>query len=249
MKKGKDTENKSDLIRQYLIKNPDKINKEYTETAKLFEVTYESIRHICRRLRTKVAAPKPEKKFVITEEVIRRKENSVIKSIKRQLEQAVKDYQQLSDAYDVALNLKSAEVSNTVPVLNFNEKHNKEATAIIQISDGHFGKIIVPSTVNGLNSYNPDIAKKRMEVCAKNAMSLIKKERADIKIDKLVLILGGDFLENSQRPCAGSKRGVHTLMADNLDQAPQVNLLILEQTFHYGMNFDRNYWQPPHTCP
>ena len=198
MNKSKNTETKSDVIRQYLIKNPDKISKEYTETAKLFDVTYETIRHMCRNLRKEVSIPKKEVKFVITEEVIRRKENSIIKSIKNQLEQAVKDYQQLSDAYDIALNLKSSEGEALVPVIDFNEKYNKEATAIIQISDGHFGKIIVPSTVNGLNSYNPDIAKKRMETCAKNAMSLIKKERADVKIENLILILGGDFLENSQ---------------------------------------------------
>jgi hypothetical protein len=179
------------------LDNPEKLTEGYAETAKLFDVTSETVRHICRNLRAKVQIPNEEEKFVITEQVLIRRENAEIKSLRRQLEQAIKEYQQLSDAYDIALNLKGSPVTDSVPSIDF-EGGREEAAAIIQISDGHFGKIILPSTVNGLNSYNPDIAKKRMEVCAKNALSLIKKERADVKIKNLVLILGGDFLENSQ---------------------------------------------------
>jgi hypothetical protein len=185
-------------IQEYIINNPDKINSNYDQTAKLFGVTSEIVRHICRKLRSSVTIPEKEEKFVITEQVILRRENAEIKSLKRQLEQAVKDYELLSDAYDLALSLRSFEVGNTVPTIDFNSKYPSEATAIIQISDGHFGKTIIPSTVNGLNEYNPDIAKKRLSVCAENTLRLIKKEREDIKIDNLVLILGGDFLENSQ---------------------------------------------------
>lgn len=198
MKNKKSVQTRNSLITEYLLKNPEKINEDYASTAKLFDVTSEVVRHICRKLRNKVTIPKKEKEFVISEEVLRRKENAEIRSLKKQLDHVLKDYHELSDAYDIALNLKASPVSDNVPSIDANEKYDGEATAIIQISDGHFGKIIVPSTVNGLNCYNPDIAKKRMEVCAKNALTLIKKERADIKIDNLVLILGGDFLENSQ---------------------------------------------------
>jgi hypothetical protein len=198
MNKKESIQIRNSRIEEYLIKNTEKLESDYDGTAKLFNVTSETIRHICRKLRSKVKIPEREEKFVITEQVLLRRENAEIKSLKRQLEQAVKDYQLLSDAYDIALTLKSREVNDVVPSIDFNPKSKYEAAAIIQISDGHFGKVILPSTVNGLNEYNPDIAKKRMELCAENTLRLIKKERQDIKIDNLVLILGGDFLENSQ---------------------------------------------------
>ena len=42
---------KNDTIRDYLINNPEKLNKDYTDTAKLFNTTYETVRGIARVLR------------------------------------------------------------------------------------------------------------------------------------------------------------------------------------------------------
>lgn len=42
---------KSEKIREYLIHNPEKLNKDYSDTAKIFDVTYEKVRSIARRLR------------------------------------------------------------------------------------------------------------------------------------------------------------------------------------------------------
>lgn len=136
--------------------------------------------------------------FKITDQIMLRKENAEIKSLKKQLEEAVKDYEQLSNLYDIALALKTQNISKIVaPEVKPNNSIKNEATAIVQLSDTHFGKIILPSTVNGLNEHNPDIAKKRMDKLAENLISLVNKERAEVKIENLVLGLGGDFMENS----------------------------------------------------
>jgi hypothetical protein len=42
---------KSEKIRQYLIDNPEKLNKDYSETAKIFDATYEQVRSVARRIR------------------------------------------------------------------------------------------------------------------------------------------------------------------------------------------------------
>lgn len=193
-----ETQLRNDKIRNYLKDNPEKLRSDYVSTATKFSVSAETIRHIARSLRSSVEVVEKSEDFKITEQVILRRENAEIKNLKKKLEQAVKDYALLSDAYDIALNLKSSPVNDFIPTITRNEKVKQEATAIIQISDGHFGKIVNPSTVNGLNAYNPDIARSRMDICANNTAKLIKKERQDITIDNLVLILGGDFLENSQ---------------------------------------------------
>ena len=196
---------KNDQIRKFLLENPERLRCDYVLTGQEFGTTSEAVRSIAKRLRTVMKAPPAlEEQQVevapieINELVLMRREQAEIKSLKKQLERTVQEYQKLSDAYDIALNLKTSNVNRSIPKIDINKKSGNEATAIVQISDGHFGKVIVPSTVNGLNEYNPDIAKKRMQHCAENTIKLIKKEREDVKIDNLVLILGGDFLENSQ---------------------------------------------------
>jgi hypothetical protein len=196
---------RNDQIRSFLFSNPERLRCDYELTAKEFGTTSEAVRSIAKRLRASVVKAPPVENveevatpFEIDELVLMRREQAEIKSLKRQLEKTLQDYQKLSDAYDIALNLKTSQVNGIIPKIESNKKSSNEATAIVQISDGHFGKIVVPSTVNGLNNYNPDIAKKRMQKCAENTIKLIKKEREDVKIDNLVLILGGDFLENSQ---------------------------------------------------
>lgn len=196
---------KNDQIRQFLLNNPERLRCDYVLTGQEFGTTSEAVRSIAKRMRAVMKAPpvaEEEEQEVapieINELVLMRREQAEIKSLKRQLERTVQEYQKLSDAYDIALNLKTSQVNRSIPKIDTNKKSGNEATAIVQISDGHFGKVIIPSTVNGLNEYNPDIAKKRMHHCAENTIKLIKKEREDVKIDNLVLILGGDFLENSQ---------------------------------------------------
>lgn len=196
---------KNDQIRKFLLENPERLRCDYVLTGQEFGTTSEAVRSIAKRLRAVMKAPPAlEEQEVevapieINELVLMRREQAEIKSLKKQLERTVQEYQKLSDAYDIALNLKTSNVNRSIPKIDVNKKSGNEATAIVQISDGHFGKVIVPSTVNGLNEYNPDIAKKRMQHCAENTIKLIKKEREDVKIDNLVLILGGDFLENSQ---------------------------------------------------
>ena len=196
---------KNDQIRKFLLENPERLRCDYVLTGQEFGTTSEAVRSIAKRLRAVMKAPpaleEQEEEVApieINELVLMRREQAEIKSLKKQLERTVQEYQKLSDAYDIALNLKTSSVNRSIPKIDVNKKSGNEATAIVQISDGHFGKMIVPSTVNGLNEYNPDIAKKRMQHCAENTIKLIKKEREDVKIDNLVLILGGDFLENSQ---------------------------------------------------
>lgn len=186
-------------IKEYLVQNPDKLKGDYAETAKLFDCTAEVVRHQARTIRSAVDFEPTVQEFKIDEALLKRKENGEIKSLKRQLDHFIKEYEALSDAYGLALNLKTQDITGLqIPFIEENTSHKNEATAIMQLSDCHFGKRIIPSTVNGLNEHNPDIAKKRMEKLAENFITLIKKERQDVKIDNFVLILGGDFLENSQ---------------------------------------------------
>jgi len=68
----------------------------------------------------------------------------------------------------------------------------REATALALLSDLHAEERVDAYTVNNLNEYNPEICKQRVSNYFVNLLKLIKKERQDVKINRLVLALLGD---------------------------------------------------------
>ncbi len=69
-----------------------------------------------------------------------------------------------------------------------------ESTAVILCSDLHYEETVDPRTVDGLNEYNPKIAKQRFEKVFQNGLKLINMTRSKSNIKKLVLWLGGDLI-------------------------------------------------------
>ena len=82
-----------------------------------------------------------------------------------------------------------------LPVLRKDESYKgSEATAISCLSDVHFEEKVDPAVVYEVNEYNPDIAAKRLEVYFTSLLSMIRKERQNVPIKKLVLGLLGDMI-------------------------------------------------------
>jgi hypothetical protein len=75
-----------------------------------------------------------------------------------------------------------------------------EAVAVAVASDWHMGAIIRPNTVNFLNEVNPEITAARIQRYFIALVKLVKKEQQHVRIDKLVLALIGDFIENYLHP-------------------------------------------------
>lgn len=73
-------------------------------------------------------------------------------------------------------------------------KTKSEATVITQWSDWHVDEVVDKRTVNGMNEYNPDIAKARATKLFYNTVKLTDTQRHDISIKNIVLQLGGDFI-------------------------------------------------------
>jgi len=69
-----------------------------------------------------------------------------------------------------------------------------EGTAICQWSDWHVDEVVKKEVVNGLNEYNPEIAKQRAAKLFENTIKLINTQRSSIDIHTLVVQLGGDFI-------------------------------------------------------
>lgn len=70
-----------------------------------------------------------------------------------------------------------------------------EGTVVMVASDWH-SEELVGKELGGLNTFNPDIAQKRVTQFFQSGLRLIKMLQQDIKINKLVLALLGDFITN-----------------------------------------------------
>jgi hypothetical protein len=69
-----------------------------------------------------------------------------------------------------------------------------ESTLVVVASDWHVDEIVEPSTVAGLNSYNPDIARARSERFWQGILRVLEMARAHTTVDNLVVGLIGDFI-------------------------------------------------------
>lgn len=69
-----------------------------------------------------------------------------------------------------------------------------EATALWLASDWHVGERVTLGQTNGINKYDPDIAKKRAEAFFRNGLKLTTLSAQDIHIDTIILALLGDFI-------------------------------------------------------
>lgn len=95
----------------------------------------------------------------------------------------------------VALEIKR----NTKPFYIRSVKNTSkgEVTPIILLSDFHYEEEVKKQTVNGMNEYNLDIARKRVKSIFVNILRLVEKERHESKMDAIVLALLGDFISGA----------------------------------------------------
>src|ERR1051326_8494159 len=73
-------------------------------------------------------------------------------------------------------------------------KRASEATAIWLASDWHVGEKVTRGQTNGINKYNPAIAKSRGEQYFRNALRLTQMVARDTEVRTVVLALLGDFI-------------------------------------------------------
>ena len=129
----------------------------------------------------------------VTEDRIIRKLRGEYKVIKDKYDHVVKQLEIVEKRCDVIDEIYSSQPQ--IYKIDPNKNLPKgEAVAIVQLSDWHIEERVDPKVVNGLNEFNPTIAKIRSENCFRNILKLVKKERNDVKINKLILWLGGDFI-------------------------------------------------------
>lgn len=193
------------IIFKEIAANPERyLHGNYGELAQRTGISYANVCKYASEYRMnkgflppqREAAPRKEPEpWTVDSELNRRRENALVKSMGEKVRALTHQLEQTNAALDNALAIKEF-TDYRAQSLQWNNSLKGEAAALVQFSDWHVGKRIDKKTTNGLNEYNPDIAKRRSEAVTRNLLKLIKKERQDIRIPNLVINLGGDAINN-----------------------------------------------------
>lgn len=107
----------------------------------------------------------------------------------------------------------------------------RQATAIAVASDWHLDEIVKPTTVQMMNKFNPDIAKRRAEKFWRGVVALTNRNRVDTTIENLVLILGGDFISGN----------IHEELLANTSMRPLEAIIFAQELIDAGINHLKEY--------
>lgn len=69
-----------------------------------------------------------------------------------------------------------------------------EATILVNASDWHLEERVNPATINGMNDFNLDIARQRVQTFFNATVRLTRLLQQDVKVERMVMGLLGDFI-------------------------------------------------------
>jgi hypothetical protein len=135
---------------------------------------------------------------------IEKQEESIMDKLKdandriRQLESASSAHQeeQLTAEYIKKKIIKLRDGKTTIPnwLIKKSEKKKFAGVPTLFASDWHWGEIVDPNQINGVNEYNMTIAQNRARTMVQKAIDLLQNYVANANYPGIVFVLGGDMV-------------------------------------------------------
>lgn len=160
-----------------------------TEAAKLLNLNRATFRHRFSEAR--------RRGFYVHEEVV---DNNLglLKDRVRTLESLLRNQQKIDlDAEKVRTEiLKLTAQTPEPPSWLISSKRSKQSPGVpsLFISDLHWGEVVDPSQIGGVNEYNLEIAQRRLRECVTRTIYLLKQHVVNPDFPGIVMILGGDMV-------------------------------------------------------
>ncbi len=130
-------------------------------------------------------------------DIVKRQCDSRLKEKEDKYKTLLGEYVKVNDAYNDVLRLKEPVNNYSIPIT---KEGNREGASIIIYSDFHLGAVVEKASVNGLNEYNPEIARKRSDKCFDSTVKLINKDVKEFDKHNTVIFLNGDFINGYIHP-------------------------------------------------
>lgn len=151
------------------------------------------------------------------------KERSVVTD--KKYETVLRENKILQAELNASLRIGDGVMPHTIEVKE--SKNDSEAIAFAIASDWHIEEHVDPKTVNGMNRYTVEIAKKRAEQFFQHTLKLVKKESSAVQINTLVLALLGDFISGN----------IHEELLENCQLPPIEAVIVAENILISGIEF------------
>ena len=130
-------------------------------------------------------------------DIVKRQCASKVKEQEKKYKVLLDEYEKVNDAYNDSLRLVEYPKQTAIPRV---EDLGRQGASIIIYSDWHLGQIVEKSSLNGLNEYNPEIARKRTSRCFDSTIKLINKDVKEFDNHNTVIFLNGDFINGYIHP-------------------------------------------------
>jgi len=122
-------------------------------------------------------------------------EREVESKIRRDYKASLDTIKELRNEISVRGFLSEISAKIIVPTIDIvQDKGKKEATAVVMASDWHFEEEVRAASIDNLNEFNIDIARKRASTFFERTLKLITICRRDSNIKTLIVAALGDFI-------------------------------------------------------
>lgn len=145
-------------------------------------------------------------------------------SLKKKHEVALEKIDELEDELEL---IKQIQEFSTYTIKPRKHSRASESTAVLLCSDWHVEEIVDKNSVNGLNEFNPTIARQRAESLFTSTLRLIQILGNGTEINTLVLALLGDFISGN----------IHEDIAENRAMGTSDALIFSETLICSGIDF------------
>lgn len=150
--------------------------------------------------------------------------NAALSDLQMRYREALKTIERMEKEHGITAHLGDG--IDTFRITPKKGSHTSEGTVVVAASDWHVEEN-VGAEVGGLNLFNMDIAKQRVERFFRSALRLTNLLQQDITIDTMVLALLGDFISND----------IHDEFADITEVTPMHALIAAQNMAASGIEF------------
>jgi len=192
-------------------------------------MTQNAVKKVRQRLRAKIGTDLQQQEIPMAKRTLKDdrkalKERELGRYNERNYREALRYIEELEMQVNAIEKLKSNR--RTHKIRAYKSRGTDEATVVACLSDVHIGATVRPEQVQGLNQYNMEISRQRVDEFFSKIVKLTKKERQDVHISELVLFLGGDIIDGALH--------LDTIMANDVSE-PMMQAVAAQNWIESGL--------------
>lgn len=165
----------------------------------------------------------------VNKDLTEKKFKSILKELEDKNKLLIHELHLADKRVDFLLNIQDTIIDDKLIKLQINKVKPKkrEAVAFSMLSDVHIEETVEKEVVNGMNEYDPTIAKQRVENYFQRLLTRINNDRKTITIDTLVLGLLGDFITGY----------IHEELKESNSMSPTESTLFIKNILVSGIKY------------